>query len=161
MLDSAIRVNLMLTKYCQMLVGDLADLRLAEQPLPGINHPAWVLGHLAWTADRGLKMLGGSETLPLEWQALFARGTTPSSSRASYASKDDLLRAVEHSYDQLRQKAAAASAEQLSQPNTVGLSKETLPTLKDLLTFVLTGHMGVHLGQISTWRRMIDLPPLF
>jgi hypothetical protein len=35
-----------------MLVGEIADERLAEQPLAGVNHPAWILGHLAWTADR-------------------------------------------------------------------------------------------------------------
>jgi hypothetical protein len=30
-----------------------------------------------------------------------------------------------------------------------------------MVAFVLTGHMGVHLGQLSCWRRMIGLPPMF
>jgi hypothetical protein len=33
--------------------------------------------------------------------------------------------------------------------------------VKDVLAFLLTGHPGVHLGQLSSWRRMIGLPPLF
>jgi hypothetical protein len=39
--------------------------------------------------------------------------------------------------------------------------KDELPTVADLATFLLTGHMGVHLGQLSAWRRMIGLPAMF
>ena len=52
MLDNAIQVNLFLMHYCQMLVGDIADERMAEQPHAGVNHPAWVVGHLAWAESR-------------------------------------------------------------------------------------------------------------
>ncbi len=48
MLDSELNVNRFLVTYCRMLVGDIADERLAEQPLPDVNHPAWILGHLAF-----------------------------------------------------------------------------------------------------------------
>jgi hypothetical protein len=161
MLDAAIQVNLFLMQYCRRLVGDVADERMAEQPIAGVNHPAWVLGHLAWTADRALEMLGASAMIPPEWVSLFGRGSTPSNRRTDYAPKDELLRAVEQGYELLRQKAAAASPDQLSRPTTVPLAKETLPTSKELLTFLITGHMGVHLGQISSWRRIIGLPPLF
>jgi hypothetical protein len=161
MLDGVIKVNLFLMQYCRKLVEDVADLRLAEQPFPGVNHPAWVIGHLAWTADRGLERLGAPETVPPEWKTLFGRGSTPSDSRALYASKDELLQSMERAYEQLRQKAASASPEQLSQATSDPRAKETLPTLNDIVTFVMTGHVGVHLGQISAWRRMIGLPPLF
>jgi hypothetical protein len=33
--------------------------------------------------------------------------------------------------------------------------------LEELIAFLITGHVGVHLGQLSSWRRMIGLPPLF
>jgi hypothetical protein len=161
MLDTAIQVNLFLIGYCRRLVADIADERLAEQPMPGTNHPAWVLGHLAWTADRALELLGATPLLPGEWATLFGRGSTPSNSRAVYASKDELLRAFEAGYEQLRERARSASPEQLSKPTTVALAKETLPTLKELVAFLLSGHMGVHLGQLSSWRRMIGLPPMF
>jgi DinB superfamily len=161
MLDSAIQVNLALMQYCRMLVADIADDRLAEQPVADINHPAWILGHLAWTADRALELLGLSVTTPPEWATLFGRGSKPSNSRSLYASKSELLRAVEESYQRLSQTAAAASSEQLSVPTTNPRLKETLPTLHEMLTFLMTGHMGVHLGQLSSWRRLIGLPPLF
>jgi hypothetical protein len=161
MLDSAIQVNLFLLQYCRMLVRDIPDERMTEQPLASVNHPAWILGHLALTADGTLEKLGAPKTLPAEWSARFGAGSKPSASLSDYPSKDELLRAVEQTYQQLRQKAASASPEQLSLPTTNPRAKEALPTFKEMLAFVLSGHMGVHLGQLSTWRRMIGLPPLF
>jgi hypothetical protein len=161
MLDSAIQVNLFLMRYCRMLVGDNADDRLTEQPHAGVNHPAWILGHLALTADATLGKLGIHKALPAEWATLFGAGSKPSASRGVYPSKDDLLRAVEQGYQQLRQTAATATPEKLSRPTTNPGVKETLPTLKEMVAFLLSGHMGVHLGQLSSWRRMIGLPPMF
>ena len=161
MLDSELKINSFLVGYCRTLVGDIADERMAEQPLAGVNHPAWILGHLAFTADATLGKLGAHKALPAEWATLFSAGSKPSAQRGLYPSKDDLLPAVEQGYQQLRQKAATANPEQLSRPTTNPVTKQTLPTLKDMVAFLLSGHMGVHLGQLSSWRRMIGLPPLF
>ena len=54
-----------------------------------------------------------------------------------------------------------ATPEQLARPSTNPYTKEALPTVGDGVAFLLTGHLGVHLGQLSTWRRMIGLGPLF
>ena len=161
MLDSPTQVNLLLMQYCRALLADIPDERMTEQPVPGVNHPAWVLGHLAWAADGSLGKLGGQSALPAEWPALFGFGSKPSTVRGDYPPKEELLRAVEQSYRQLREKAAAARPEQLAQPTTNPRAKEALPTLREQVAFLLTGHMGVHLGQLSSWRRMIGLPPLF
>ncbi len=161
MLESAIQVNLFLMQHCRMLVGDIADERLAEQPIAGVNHPAWILGHLAWTADGALGMLGAQKRLSAEWASLFGRGSKPSAQRGLYPSKDELLRAVEQGYQQVRQEAATANLEQLARSTTNPLTKDTLPTSKEMVAFLLSGHMGVHLGQLSSWRRMIGLPPMF
>lgn len=72
-----------------------------------------------------------------------------------------MLRSVEEGYRQLRQVIASASTEQLARPTTNPRLKDTLPTLKELFTFLMTGHVGIHLGQLSTWRRLIGLPPMF
>lgn len=161
MLDSAVQVNTFLIQYCRMLVSDVADGRLAEQPCAGVNHPAWVLGHLAWTADGALGLLGAPKLLPAEWVPLFNAGSKPTATRNTYPSKDTLLKAVEQGYQQVRERAASASADVLARPTTIERAKQTLPTSKELLAFILTGHMGIHLGQLSSWRRMIGLPPLF
>lgn len=161
MLDTAIQVNQFLMRYCRTLVGDVADERMTEQPVAGVNHPAWILGHLALVADGTLEKLGGQRSLPAEWEPLFKAGSKPSASRGDYPSKDELLRAVEQSYQQVRHRAASATPEQLAEPTTSPRAKEALPTFKERLAFVLTGHMGVHLGQLSSWRRMIGMPYMF
>jgi hypothetical protein len=161
MLDTATHTNAFLVNYCRSLVAEVPDERMTEQPLPGVNHPAWVLGHLAVVADGAMEKLGGKKTLPTTWPALFASGSKPSATRSLYPSREELLRALEERYENLRQRAATASPEQLSQPTTSPRAKETLPTFKEFLAFLLTGHVGVHAGQLSSWRRMIGLPPLF
>jgi hypothetical protein len=161
MLDTAIQVNQFLMRYCRTLMGDVADDRMAEQPIAGVNHPAWILGHLALMADGTVEKLGGQKSLPQEWAALFKAGSKPSASRGIYPSKDDLLRAVEQTYQQVRQHAATATAEQLALPTANPRAKEALPTLKEMLALLLSGHMGVHLGQLSSWRRMIGMPAMF
>ncbi|HJT77270.1 MAG TPA: DinB family protein [Gemmataceae bacterium] len=161
MLDSAIKINLLLVQYCRMLLDGIADERMTEQPLPGVNHPAWVLGHLALTTDNALGWLGAEKALPPEWAALFGAGSKPTASRGDYPAKEELVRAVEQGFERVRQRVQAAPPEQLARPTTHPRMRETLPTVKDGVAFLLTGHLGVHLGQLSTWRRMIGLPPLF
>jgi hypothetical protein len=161
MLDTAVQVNRFLLGYSRMLLGDIADERMAEQPIAGVNHPAWILGHLAWAADGTLARLGGQKALPDEWTTLFGSSSKPSTLRNSYPAKEALQRAVDQSYEQFRQKAATATPEQLSQPTTNPRAKQVLPTAKEMIAFLLTGHVGIHLGQLSSWRRMIGLPPMF
>src|SRR5688500_13142155 len=78
--------------YAHQLVADVPDERLAEQPVPGraMNHAAFILGHLAWSNDHAVTLLGGSSQLPPAWAELFARGATPLPDRAKYPSKAEL-----------------------------------------------------------------------
>jgi hypothetical protein len=161
MLESAIRVNSFLMGYCQKLMADIPDERMTEQPLPGVNHPAWILGHLAVTADFAAGLLGADKVLAQEWGPLFGPGSKPSAIRGTYPSKDELLGALERRFAVAREKAAVATAEQLSKPSYNARTRDLLPTLQDGVTFLLTGHLGGHLGQLSSWRRMIGMPPMF
>ncbi len=161
MFDSDIKVNLLLIQYLRMQVAEIADERMAEQPLAGVNHPAWILGHLAYSADGGRALLGAEKRLPASWTTLYGPGSKCSALRGDYPAKDDLVNAVCDGFERLREAAATATSEQLSRPSTNPRMKDALPALKDGVAFLLTGHLGVHLGQLSTWRRMIGLPHLF
>jgi hypothetical protein len=134
---------------------------MAGQPLPGVNPPAWILGHLAFSADRARGFLGAEKEMPEAWAPLFAPESAPCTNRADYPPKDELWRALEQGFESLRRQAETATSEQLSQPSTHPRVKDALPTTRDLVAFLLTGHLGIHLGQLSTWRRMIGLPRLF
>src|SRR4051794_19585865 len=159
MLVSAIKINLFLMRYCGLLVGDVADERMADQPVPGVNHPAWVLGHLAYSADGGVALAGGEKSLPAEWTSHYGPGSKVSPARGDYPPRDDLLAAAEQGFERLRGVAAAAGADRLAQPNANPRMKDALPTAGDVVAFLLTGHLGVHLGQLSAWRRMTGRPP--
>jgi hypothetical protein len=161
MLDEAIRINGFLMRYLATMVAEIPDARMAEQPLPGVNHPAWILGHLAWAADRALRLVCSEKAPPEEWTTLYGTASEPSTERGKYPSKDELVRAVEESYERLREGAAVATGEQLSRPNAHARTREALPTSREVVAFLMTGHLGVHLGQLSSWRRMIGLAPMF
>jgi hypothetical protein len=161
MLTTAITINRFLVGYCWKLVADIAEERLAEQPVGGVNHPAWILGHLAFSAERANSMLGAANALPPGWPAQFGPGSRPTSNRGEYPAKAELLSVVEQSFERLRRLAGDASPEQLARPSTNPYTKEALPTIKDGVAFLLTGHLGVHLGQLSMWRRLIGIAPLF
>lgn len=161
MLEREIRVNQFLTQYGRMLVSDVPDERLSEQPSAGLNHPAWILGHLALTGDSVARLLGGEKVLPDSWQALFGAGSQPSSSRSDYPGRDELIRAFEERYERCRHLAGEATAEALSRPNPSPRLREGLPSVGDAAAFLLTGHFGLHLGQLSMWRRICGFAPLF
>ncbi len=161
MLDSEFKVNMMLIGYGRMLTGDIPDERMAEQPIPGVNHPAWIIGHLAYSADAVRGLLGLAKELPQEWAPLFGMGSKMSTNRADYPSREELLRAFEQGFAEVREAAMAATAEQLAKPSQNPRMREMLPTVQDGVAFLLTGHLGTHLGQLSAWRRMIGMPALF
>lgn len=161
MLEAEFKINQFLIGYARMLIGDIPDERMAEQPMPGVNHPTWILGHLAWSTDRGRWVLGLEPELPTEWTTLFGFGSKPSADRGDYPPRDELIRAFERGFERLRDQAGSATTEQLAQPSPIPRTKDQLPTMKDAIAFLLTGHPGVHLGQLSMWRRMIGMSPLF
>jgi hypothetical protein len=161
MLQSELRVNQFLIGYLRKLVEGISDERMVEQPLPEVNHPAWILGHLAWSTDRARWVLELPPEFPAEWTTIFGFGTKPSASRGDYPSRDELVAAVERGFERLREQVTSATPEQLSRPSPHPQTKDQLPAVEDVLAVLLTGHLGVHLGQLSMWRRMIGLPPLF
>src|SRR6516225_3345536 len=113
MLQEAVHVYRFLVGFGQRLVGEISDEWMTEQPLPAVNHPAWILGHLALVAEGVGETFGGRKTLPAEWSTLFGQGSKPSSVRSNYPSKRDLLRAFEECHQRLREQVAAAGPEVL------------------------------------------------
>jgi len=51
--------------------------------------------------------------------------------------------------------------EKMASPNPNPRLKDGLPTVRDAVSFLLTGHLALHLGQLSAWRRMTGLAPMF
>lgn len=152
-METACRLNRFMMHYLTRLVQDVPDERLAEQPTPGVNNPAWLLGHLAVVPDYGLPLIGGGKLCPDDWHRTFAPGTTPQSERTLYPSKADLLAAIERGYQALCEHSLQATPEQLAAPQPVAFLQTWMPTVNDILMHLLTTHFATHLGQLSAWRR--------
>jgi hypothetical protein len=161
MYESESGVNLMLIEYSKLLLAEIPDERMAEQPVAGVNHPAWVLGHLAISADLAIRLLGGERLTPKEWVTLFGPGSAPTTTRGDYPAKAELVRLFEQTFATARELAKTADPEKLAGPNPNARLRVHLPTAAGAVALLLTGHLGLHLGQISTWRRLIGLPAMF
>lgn len=161
MLETQLVSNEMLMGYAEMLLEDIEDADFALQPAPGTNHPAWILGHLAYAADGAVGLLGGEKLTDADWSAKFGRDSKITGDRSDYPTRDEILKVFRDTHARARDLAAQTDAEHLAKPNPISRLRENLPTIGDMCTFLLTGHLGVHLGQLSAWRRMCGKPAMF
>lgn len=159
-MESHCRLTLFMLHYLQRLTDDLPNERLAEQPTPGVNHAAWILGHLAIAADYGIRLLGSEYTCSAEWHRIFAPGSKPQADRAHYPARDVLLTTTNQAYQELIRRAQAATPEMLAQTQPVDFLKPWLSTNGDFLGHLLTTHLASHLGQLSSWRRQCGFSPI-
>ena len=84
--------------YANRLVADIPDDKMAVQPAPGMNHAAWVLGHLAFTADMLGAMIGVKPVCPADWAARFDWNSSPSNNASQYPSKATLRKVLEDAH---------------------------------------------------------------
>jgi DinB superfamily len=145
---------------CKMQMNDVDDAKLAELPAAGVNHPAWILTHLAICTDYAARLLGEPVKCPKGWHERCSPGSTLSSERSFYASKRDLIAALEAGQARVSEAASKATDEALGKPHSVQLAfvRNAFPTVGDLVAHLMTTHTGYHLGQLSIWRRMMGLP---
>jgi hypothetical protein len=142
--------------YITQLSADLDDARLTEQPAPGMNHPAWILGHLALCTDYGAMMLGDEMRCPEAWHKLFGPGSTPTTDRSAYPSKAELLDALIVGHKRVSEASKKADPVRMATPHDVQIAylKKWIPTKGDLLAHLMTTHAAGHIGQLSAWRRI-------
>lgn len=139
--------------YANRLVADISEEKMAVQPATGMNHAAWVLGHLACTAD----MLGGmidlAQVCPAAWPELFDWNSTPSSDASLYPTKATLLETLAAGHTQIATALPHVPASRWSDETPLEAVRGFLPTMGDCFVFVMAAHENMHLGQLSAWRR--------
>jgi DinB superfamily len=146
--------------YARQLTADIDDAIFAEQPAPGMNHPAWIIGHLAICTDYAAMMLGLEKKCPEAWQKLFGPGSALTTDRAAYPSKAELMGALAAGHDRIAAAAPNADPKRMAQPHPVKIAflKSRVDTVGELLAHLMTTHPAAHLGQLSAWRRVKGLP---
>ena len=137
--------------YSQKLVADVPEEQMCAQPVAGrvMNHPAFVLGHLAWAAgDVAADKLGLPPACPPGWKELFGTGAQPLPDRSRYPSKAVLLKALEDAHARLADAVANAPPEVLNQPAPEKM-RDRFPTVGALLAGLMTADEASHNGQLS------------
>lgn len=157
MLDPLLHTWSLNLGYANRLVADIPDEKLAFQPAPGMNHPAWVLGHLACTADMLGGMIGLEPVCPGEWPSLFDWNSTPVGDVGRYPSKAALLKSLADGHDRLATAVPGVPQSRWSEATPLEAVRSFLPTLGDCFVFVMAAHENMHLGQLSAWRRVRGL----
>ena len=144
--------------YLKKLVVDIDDARLSEQPAKGMNPPLWILGHLAMVNDYALKYLGRSGECPQAWHDAFGPGSSAESASSPKPTKAELLASIDSTTLGIVTAAKSASPEAMAKPHGIDFLEKGIPTTGDLITHIMTSHIGIHLGQLSAWRRAAGLP---
>lgn len=160
-------LNMSLTYGKRMLTG-VTPLIFAKFARPGnqvieSNHPAFVYGHLSLYAARIIDQLGGdsSSIQPSEkFQALFSKDAKCQDDPEGtiYPPMEEITDAFYQGYDAAMAALRAAPDEAFQAPNPMGgRLTELFPTIGSMQAFYVSGHLLMHLGQISAWRRMQGL----
>jgi hypothetical protein len=144
--------------YARKLVADIPDEKMCVQPCPGMNHAAWVLGHLTYVLDSMIGVFDQPSAMSSEWKELFNLKSKPEPDRARYPSKAALLEAFEKAYRRIVEAVKLATPESLDREFPNPRLRASLPTVGVAMVHILTSHQGVHLGQLSAWRRAQGLP---
>jgi len=131
------------------------------------NHPAWVIGHLAFYHHKVMQLLNqpaGITQPPANYEELFKNGSEcrDDADGKIYPKMADLTKFFHDTFPLTIDAVANADDALLLDANPAeGRMKELFPLRGQVIAFLLSGHPMSHLGQISTWRRIEGLPSAF
>jgi hypothetical protein len=146
--------------YAKKLVEDLTEQQMITQPAKGFeNHPAFTIGHLVSGSALTVEDLGGKFEMPEGWEVIFLRkgpGDPTLPIAVEYPAKNTLLAEFENQHNKLKATLNKTTPEKLLQP--VKWRFDTyMPILLDVVIFMCINHEAMHLGQLSAWRRAMEL----
>ncbi len=131
------------------------------QPIDS-NHPTWVYGHLSLYSTRVISELGGDATpylAPAAWTELFSHQSRcqDDPDGSIYPAKDDLVSTLLAGYRAAEQVLRATDDAAFEAPNPNEAMRNRFATIGGMHAFYTGGHMMIHMGQVSAWRRIMGL----
>jgi hypothetical protein len=150
-LDPSAQCRFLLATYSR-LVADLDDSHRVVEPQAGNKTAGWIVGHLAVTGDFARRLCGQKPICPTDWRPRFNPGTKPSANAADYPPMRDMVEKFTAVYTDLASAYASASPETLAVTNPFEPGRPDFPTAGDFAAYLMTGHLGYHLGQLYGWR---------
>ena len=150
-----------LLTICRRAIADLDDAHVALEPRPGLKTAGWLIGHLTMTGDFGRRLCGYTDAIcPKEWRERFMPGSMPSADQRQYPPMNELRSALVNVYGDFPDAAESADETLLSKDNPYEPTRSRFPTAGLFAGYLLAGHFGYHLGQLTSWRAAIGLPVL-
>lgn len=140
-----------LLSLAEPIIAGLDDTHLALEPKPGTKTAGWIIGHLTVTADFARRLCGGVPICPAAWRDAFYPGTEPSHDHASYPPMAELREAFWKVHNDLLLLAETNPAS-LAADNPFAPARAAFPSAGDFVEYLLSAHLGYHLGQIVGWR---------
>jgi len=146
--------------YADRLVKDIAAEKFAHLPVPNVNHPAWCIGHLSLYAERVLELVGRADLASPDQRfvELFKAGTTCVEGKPGDPSKAEIVKRFNERWERVATVLPEIGDDRFFEANPMdGRMKELLPTVGAVVIFMCGSHHMMHMGQISTWRRLIGM----
>ena len=84
--------------FAKKAVEDLTDEQMCQQPKPGMNHAAWVLGHLVMERIFLKDLLKIEQGAPEGWEALFTTKSVPMAEVGKYPKKEELIARLDETH---------------------------------------------------------------
>ncbi len=145
--------------YAEALTTSIPADKFAAFPAKDVVCPAFYIGHLGLYPNRALTLLGRDDlhtAVPEGWTERFKAGVT--AQPGEYPSKEALLKQFFDGYRTVAKALETAPDAVFAEENPAeGRFKEMFPKKGGAITFLCIGHMQMHLGQISAWRRVMGL----
>ncbi len=141
-------------------VADVRPIDMVTQPNGIINHPSWVIGHLAFSCQALGGEIGLPQWLPVAWAEQFGTGSVPVVDATRYDDKDELLQILHDAQSRITHAVKQLSDSQLDEPLSDEKYRILLPTVRHAITQILIAHPANHIGQLTLWRRAMGLPRL-
>lgn len=164
MRDHVLNTYAMTLNTARALVDDVPCERFAELPFDSAKHPGWVLGHLAIAGAMGAAHIREPENpspefkgVPSAWMASCMGA--PTTDRAAFGTKDELLAALDAAHADFAGRYSAASDDVLNSQFPNPDYRSFFPTIGSGMFYLMAHHEGYHLGQLSMWRRGAGFGP--
>lgn len=166
-LSTAINESLQLSLgYAKRLLKDITSEQFARFASVGdqqvvSNHASFVYGHLALYGPRVLEQLGhDAPVVPAKFEEVFSQTATcvDDPDGSIYPAMAEVTELFFSSYEAAGKAILATPDATWQQPNPgSGRIVELFPTLGSMQNFYVGGHVMMHMGQLSAWRRMMGL----
>jgi uncharacterized damage-inducible protein DinB len=124
------------------------------QPGTAGNCLNWLLGHLAWSNEQALQVLGQPPVLGEEALHRYKRGSEELRNSDEAIPMDQLLSALNQSFAGIDAGFAALTPEALEAPAPFSPRKKADETKGSLLTLIMF-HQAYHTGQTGILRRLL------